>query len=61
MSVCVCVCDYMYQQSRILFELFGLEPKYIRVPVAVFDAIIGAIDLAAVLFPKCDTLTNYTN
>ena len=59
MRACVRAC--VYQQSRILFELFGLEPKYIRVPVAVFDAIIGAIDLAAVLFPKCDTLTNYTN
>jgi divinyl chlorophyllide a 8-vinyl-reductase len=33
------------QQSQILFDLFGLEPKYIKVPIAVFDVIIGAIEL----------------
>ncbi|EKX36860.1 8-vinyl reductase [Guillardia theta CCMP2712] len=40
------------EQSKILFELFGLEPKYIRVPVAVFDAIIGLLDGIAFLFPS---------
>lgn len=40
------------EQSKILFDLFGLEPKYIKVPVALFDVIIGGIDLAANFFPK---------
>lgn len=40
------------QQSQILFDLFDKEPKYIRVPIGVFDAIIGAIDFFANFFPK---------
>jgi len=40
------------QQSQILFDLFGLEPKYIKVPIAVFDIIIGGIELASKVFPS---------
>eukprot|EP00281_Chroomonas_sp_CCMP1168_P035371 CAMPEP_0206243796 /NCGR_PEP_ID=MMETSP0047_2-20121206/17800_1 /ASSEMBLY_ACC=CAM_ASM_000192 /TAXON_ID=195065 /ORGANISM="Chroomonas mesostigmatica_cf, Strain CCMP1168" /LENGTH=397 /DNA_ID=CAMNT_0053668943 /DNA_START=1 /DNA_END=1194 /DNA_ORIENTATION=- len=40
------------QQSKMLFEMFDKEPKYIRVPIGVFDAIIGAIDFFANVFPN---------
>merc|ERR1712216_1035071 len=40
------------QQSQILFNLFGLEPKYIKVPIAVFDAIIGTIEFFSKFFPS---------
>ncbi len=40
-----------------LFEMFNMEPKYISVPVFVFDAIIGGIDFFANFFPKYATLT----
>ena len=35
------------QQSQILFDLFDKEPKYIKVPIGVFDFIIGAIEFFA--------------
>jgi len=40
------------QQSEMLFEMFGREPKYIKVPIGVFDAIIGGIDFFANFFPN---------
>lgn len=40
------------QQSEILFDLFGLEPKYIKVPIGLFDAIIGGLDFLGNIFPK---------
>jgi len=40
------------QQSQILFDLFDLPPKYIKVPIGVFDAIIGAIEFFAKFFPS---------
>lgn len=40
------------QQSKILFDLFDLQPKYIKVPIAVFDGIIGAIEFFAKFFPS---------
>ena len=39
------------QQSEILFDLFDKEPKYIKVPIAVFDAIISIIDFFANFSP----------
>jgi len=40
------------QQSEMLFDMFDREPKYIKVPIGVFDFIIGAIDLFANVFPN---------
>eukprot|EP00284_Hemiselmis_tepida_P017697 CAMPEP_0174927636 /NCGR_PEP_ID=MMETSP1355-20121228/19453_1 /TAXON_ID=464990 /ORGANISM="Hemiselmis tepida, Strain CCMP443" /LENGTH=405 /DNA_ID=CAMNT_0016173753 /DNA_START=21 /DNA_END=1238 /DNA_ORIENTATION=+ len=40
------------EQSEILFNLFDKEPKYIRVPIGVFDAIIGAIEFFSNFFPS---------
>jgi len=39
------------QQSEILFDLFDKEPKYIKVPIGVFDFIIGAIEFFANFSP----------
>jgi divinyl chlorophyllide a 8-vinyl-reductase len=38
------------QQGNMLFEVLGQEPRFIRVPVALFDAIIGFLDFLASLF-----------
>ena len=35
------------QQAELLFDVVGREPKYIRVPIGLFDAIIGAFDFFA--------------
>eukprot|EP00308_Calcidiscus_leptoporus_P022225 CAMPEP_0119362334 /NCGR_PEP_ID=MMETSP1334-20130426/9420_1 /TAXON_ID=127549 /ORGANISM="Calcidiscus leptoporus, Strain RCC1130" /LENGTH=355 /DNA_ID=CAMNT_0007377527 /DNA_START=74 /DNA_END=1141 /DNA_ORIENTATION=+ len=40
------------QQSEILFELFGREPSYIKVPIGVMDAVIGGLDFLGQLFPS---------
>lgn len=39
------------EQSEVLFDLFDLEPKYIKVPIGVMDVAIGALDALARLFP----------
>ena len=39
------------QQSEILFDLFGLEPKYVKVPIQLMDVVIGAIDALGKVFP----------
>ena len=38
------------QQGEMLFDVLGQEPRFIRVPVALFDAIIGFLDFLASLF-----------
>lgn len=35
-----------------LFQLAGKEPKYISVPVALMDFIIGAMELVGKAFPS---------
>ncbi|CAN0228196.1 unnamed protein product, partial [Ectocarpus sp. 8 AP-2014] len=35
-----------------LFEAVGKEPKILKVPVLLFDVIIGALDLLAGILPK---------
>jgi divinyl chlorophyllide a 8-vinyl-reductase len=40
------------EQSQILFDLFGLQPKYIKVPIAVFDVIVSAIEFMSKFFPS---------
>lgn len=35
------------QQAEILFDVVGKEPNFIKVPIGLFDAIIGAIDFFA--------------
>ena len=38
------------QQGEMLFDVLGQEPRFIRVPVALFDAIIGFLDFLASVF-----------
>lgn len=38
------------QQGEMLFQVLGQEPRFIQVPVALFDAIIGLLDLLAGAF-----------
>lgn len=38
------------QQGEMLFNILGQEPRFIKVPVALFDAIIGALDWLASVF-----------
>lgn len=40
------------EQAQMQFELAGKEPKYIQVPVALMDGIIGILDFLAKFFPK---------
>jgi divinyl chlorophyllide a 8-vinyl-reductase len=40
------------QQSEILFNLIGTEPKTLKVPVAIMDVVIGALDGLGNLFPN---------
>jgi divinyl chlorophyllide a 8-vinyl-reductase len=40
------------QQGEWLFELFGRTPRFQRVPVALLDAIIGALTLAGRFSPR---------
>lgn len=35
------------RQAEILFDVVGKEPNFIKVPIGLFDAIIGAIDFFA--------------
>lgn len=35
------------RQAEILFDVVGKEPSFIKVPIGLFDAIIGAIDFFA--------------
>jgi divinyl chlorophyllide a 8-vinyl-reductase len=35
------------EQAELLFQATGKQPSYIRVPIGLFDAIIGAIDFFA--------------
>jgi divinyl chlorophyllide a 8-vinyl-reductase len=38
------------RQAEILFEVVGKEPRFIAVPIGLFDAIIGTIDFFAQFF-----------
>jgi divinyl chlorophyllide a 8-vinyl-reductase len=38
------------QQGEMLFDILGQKPRFIQVPVALFDAIIGFLDFLASLF-----------
>ena len=38
------------QQGEMLFDILGQKPRFIRVPVALFDAIIGFLDFLASIF-----------
>jgi len=38
------------QQGEMLFDVLGQEPRFIQVPVALFDAIIGLLDFLAGIF-----------
>lgn len=38
------------QQGTVLFEVLGQEPRFVRAPVALFDAINGLLDFLASLF-----------
>lgn len=38
------------QQGTMLFDVLGQKPRFIRVPVALFDAINGALDFLATIF-----------
>ena len=38
------------QQGEMLFEILGQKPRFIQVPVALFDAIIGFLDFLASIF-----------
>ena len=40
------------QQGDILFEVLGKKPKFRKVPVALMDAIIGALSLLGRISPK---------
>ncbi|CAN0502359.1 unnamed protein product [Ectocarpus sp. 12 AP-2014] len=42
----------MTAQGKLLFEAVGKEPKILKVPVLLFDVIIGALDLLAGILPK---------
>jgi len=35
------------QQAELLFDVVGKEPSFIKVPIGLFDAIIGTIDFFA--------------
>jgi len=39
------------EQSKILFELFDREPKYIKVPIGLMDVVINGIDFLGNYFP----------
>jgi len=38
------------QQGEMLFDILGQKPRFIQVPVALFDAIIGFLDFLASIF-----------
>jgi hypothetical protein len=38
------------QQGEMLFDVLGQKPRFIQVPVALFDAIIGVLDFLAGIF-----------
>jgi divinyl chlorophyllide a 8-vinyl-reductase len=40
------------QQSEILFRLLGTEPRNLKVPVALMDVVIGALEGLGNLFPN---------
>jgi divinyl chlorophyllide a 8-vinyl-reductase len=40
------------QQSEVLFKLLGKEPKTLKVPVGLMDAIIGSLNFFGNLFPN---------
>ncbi|CAM9344100.1 unnamed protein product [Ectocarpus sp. 6 AP-2014] len=42
----------MTAQGKLLFEAVGKEPKILKVPVLLFDVIIGALDFLAGILPK---------
>jgi divinyl chlorophyllide a 8-vinyl-reductase len=40
------------EQAELLFAATGKEPNYIRVPIGLFDGIIGVIDFFAKFLPQ---------
>ena len=42
------------EQAELLFELAGRKPKYISVPVALMDGIIGFLDFLARFIPSME-------
>ena len=42
----------MKQQGEMIFNILGKEPKFWKVPIGVFDFIIGGLDALGKLFPQ---------
>eukprot|EP00803_Ostreobium_quekettii_P000109 evm.model.scf_716.7 EVM.evm.TU.scf_716.7 scf_716:38138-43821(-) len=47
------------QQAQLQFELSGKEPKYIKVPVALMDGIIGVLDFLAGFFSNLEDAAEF--
>jgi divinyl chlorophyllide a 8-vinyl-reductase len=42
------------EQAELLFKLTRKEPKYVSVPVALMDGVIGILDFLARFFPQLE-------